>query len=81
MEEDARELPEEVEVKTEKFGKGWMLWGGVTSRGLVPRDGPVFVEDFLYKSRKEKHTMDAEEYERLLEEKARPALKERRSHS
>src|SRR5438034_7177208 len=31
----------------EKFSPGVMLWGGVTARGLIPQNAPVFCDEFL----------------------------------
>ena len=43
--------------------------GGISSWGLVPKSGPVFVQDFLKKHPEEgkKATMTATTYQELLE--------------
>jgi hypothetical protein len=33
-------------VPEEKFESGFMLWGGLTSKGLIPAT-PLFIDEFL----------------------------------
>ena len=32
----------------EKYNKGFMLFGGISSEGLLPRDKPVFFTEWLH---------------------------------
>ena len=37
---------DKLESKEEKYSVGDIIWGGVSCRGLVPSDKPVFMSDF-----------------------------------
>lgn len=68
---DKKSIPTQLSYAyEEKFQKGFMLWGGLTTRGLVP-DSPLFIDEFLdqYEWQKgEKKTMNAARYIDLLEQ-------------
>lgn len=57
-------------VGIEKFSPGTMLFGGVSWRGLIPTNAPIFVDDFLQDNfdfeRGEKKTVNGDRYSVLL---------------
>ena len=58
-----------LHVSEEKFEKGFMLWGGISSRGLIP-ETPLFIDEFLDQyqwNRGEKKTINADRYIDSLE--------------
>ena len=63
----------------EKFSPGTMLWGAVSYRGLIPRDAPVFVDEFLKENFQfnngEKKTMTGPKYAVLLKKIAAVEVK------
>lgn len=36
-----------LEPPAKKFTKCFIMWRAIISRGLIPKDGPIFIEDFL----------------------------------
>jgi len=67
------DLPPGAIHDTEKFSYGCMVWGGISSRGLVPKERPIFVTEFLQNS--SATTMTSSEYVRLLHDFAEPAVR------
>ena len=58
---------------------GFMLWGGVSTRGLIPKDEPIFVEEFLQTcglKRGDKKAMNSDRYMKMLEDIEEPTVKE-----
>ncbi|CAF1331480.1 unnamed protein product [Rotaria sordida] len=68
---DNKSIPSELfYAYEENFEKGFMLWSGLTSRGLIP-ESPLFIDEFLngYEWKKgEKKTINATRYIDLLEQ-------------
>ena len=61
----------------EKFSPGVMLWGGISWKGLIPKDAPVFVDEFLdgYQwSNGTKKTVNGARYEDLISNVAYPSV-------
>ena len=44
---DKSEIRSLLSNKEQKFAPGVMLWGGISSRGLVPSSAPLFVDEVL----------------------------------
>ncbi|CAF3991926.1 unnamed protein product [Rotaria sp. Silwood1] len=68
-----------LEAPVEKFTKGFIMWGAISSRGLIPEDGPIFIDEFLdgYQwNHKPKRTMNGNRYIDLLQERIIPAIEE-----
>lgn len=65
-------------IGQEKFSPGIMLFGGLSSRGLIPRNSPIFVDEWLKsecrKINKERVTMDRFLYIKLIEEELKPHI-------
>ncbi|CAF2840204.1 unnamed protein product [Rotaria sp. Silwood2] len=68
--DDKRPVPSQfLYVSEEKFERGFMLWDGISSKGLIP-ESPLFIDEFLdqYEWKKgAKKTMNAARYIDLLE--------------
>jgi hypothetical protein len=63
-------------VPEEKFESGFMLWGGLTSNGLIPTT-PLFIDEFLDQyewGKGESKTMNGDRYIDLLNDVAIPAM-------
>ncbi|CAF1430396.1 unnamed protein product [Rotaria sordida] len=61
----------------EKFSPGVILWGGISWNGLIPREAPVFIDEFLegYQWPKcAKKTMNGTRYADLIRIIAYPAI-------
>ena len=60
----------------EKFSPGEMIWGGLTAKGLIPSDSPIFVSD-LFKDYQPPlpKAVNGVMYADLVKKKAKPALK------
>ena len=60
----------------EKYSDGVMLWGGITSVGLIPRRAPIYFKKWLTKHcksiRKEKATLDNVIYAHFIEHEVVP---------
>ena len=68
-----------LEAGQEKFSPGFMLWGGVSTRGLIPKNEPIFVEEFLEScnlKRGDKKTMNSDRYIKMLQDHVEPAVRE-----
>lgn len=70
-----------IELQTigqEKFSPGVLLYGGLSSRGLIPRNSSIFVDEWLKrecrKINKERMTMDRFLYIKLIEEELKPHI-------
>ncbi|CAF1072359.1 unnamed protein product [Rotaria sp. Silwood1] len=60
-----------------KFAPGVMLWGGISWNGLIPREAPVLIDEFLegYQwSKRAKKTMNGTRYADLIRTIAYPAI-------
>ena len=54
-----------LEAPVVKFTKGFIMWGAISSRGLIPKDCPLFIDDFLDGYRwkpKAKKTLNSRRY-------------------
>jgi hypothetical protein len=70
-----------IELQTigqEQFSPGVMLFGGISSRGLIPKNSPIFVDEWLKSECKKVHkkrlTMDRFLYIKLIEEELKPHI-------
>ena len=50
--ESIKDAGELLDFACEKFDQNVMLWGGLTWKGLIPRDGPIFVHELKERLRK-----------------------------
>ena len=68
----------------EKYSKGLMLFGGITSEGLLPRNKPIFFTEWLHKKcaeiGKEKKTLDNKIYASFIKDKFVPTLERDLEH-
>jgi hypothetical protein len=63
---DNQDMHNKVTSGVEKFSKSvGMIWGGISSRGLVPKDRPIFIEEFLWNTGDT--TMDTIQHPRLFQ--------------
>ena len=60
----------------EKFSVGEMVWGGISWRGLVPAEKPVFVSDLQKKFEPTPKSVNGDIYAYLVENIAAPAVRE-----
>ena len=75
---------EEIKIKSnkgyEKYSKGFMLFGGICSEGLLPRDEPVFFTEWLHQKceeiNKEKKTLNNVLYAEFIEDYFVPILED-----
>ena len=44
---DPKDMPKKATAGAEKFSGGFMIWGGISRRGLIPKDRPIFIDEFL----------------------------------
>ena len=76
---DRQSIPSELlYAPEERFEGGFMLWGGLTNKGLIPAT-PIFLDEFFneYEWRKgEKKTMNGSRYIDLLKNVAIPAIEQ-----
>ncbi|CAF0750128.1 unnamed protein product [Rotaria sordida] len=79
--ETRESIPRELlEAPTANFFKGFMMWGAISWRGLIPKNGPIFIDEFLdgYEWRHgEKKTMTAQRYIDLLKQNIISSIEER----
>lgn len=62
-------------VGIEKYCPSVMLWGGISWRGLIPNNAPLFVDDWLKLNfPQEPKTMTSDKYCVLLERIAKPSI-------
>lgn len=63
-----------------KFSPGILVYGGISSRGLIPNNSPIFIDEWLAsecrKIGKRKITMDRFLYIQLIEEELKPHIDE-----
>lgn len=66
-------------VLQEKFSPGFILWGGICSKGLLPKKNPIFFSDWLLKyclrEGKVKKTLDSNGYAAFLREIVFPMIR------
>ncbi|CAF2687660.1 unnamed protein product [Rotaria sp. Silwood2] len=68
-----------LELPVEKFTKGFIMWGAIGSRGLIPKDGPIFIDEFLDEyswNRNKKRTLNSQRYIDLLQERIIPSIEQ-----
>ena len=63
-----------LESKEEKYSVGEMIWGGISWRGLVPSDKPVFMSDFFKEYDPVPKTVNGIMYSDLINKYAAPAV-------
>ncbi|CAF1210893.1 unnamed protein product [Rotaria sp. Silwood1] len=77
--ENKHSIPNELSTAPEeKFAKGFMLWGGISSKGLIP-EVPLFIDEFLEQyewKQGNKKIINAGQYTDLLEEVSVPAMQQ-----
>ena len=66
-------------ITYQKSNKSVMLWGGITSEGLIPKDKPIFfkdefLKDYCKKIKKLKITLDNVGYAKFIESMVIPIL-------
>lgn len=79
--EDSSEIPADLrEASAIKFPNGVMFWGAITTKDLVPRDGPINVTHWLRDQRwldkRKRMYMTGDLYAKFLREEAIPAIDE-----
>lgn len=77
---NADEIPSELrEAPREKYPKGIMFWGGISSFGLIPKSGPInftqWLDDQKEDGSRRRVYMTGEHYAKFLREKVFPAVK------
>jgi hypothetical protein len=77
--ENADEINGELrEAPREKYPKGVMFWGAISSRGLIPKNGPINFTKWLNNQKPSGHRgrmyMTGELYAKFLREKCVPAI-------
>ena len=60
----------------EKFSVGEMIFGGVSVRGLIPSDRPIFTSEFLERYEPRPKTINADRYADLIRDVMGDAVKE-----
>ncbi|CAF0835079.1 unnamed protein product [Rotaria sordida] len=79
--ETRESIPRELlEAPTANFFKGFMMWSAISWRGLIPKNDPIFIDEFLdeYEWRHgEKKTMTAQRYIDLLKQNIIPSIEAR----
>ncbi|CAF4081359.1 unnamed protein product [Rotaria sp. Silwood2] len=68
-----------LELPVEKFTKGFIMWGAISSRGLIPKDGSIFIDEFLDEyswNRNKKRTLNSQRYIDLLQERIIPSIEQ-----
>ena len=65
-----------MESKEEKYSVGEMIWGGISWRGLVPSNKPVFMSEFFKDYEPIPKTVNGTMYCDLLRRYAAPAVEE-----
>jgi hypothetical protein len=61
----------------QKYSPGVLLFGAISSRGLIPKTSPIFVDDWLKtecKNFKKRNTMDRFLYIKLIEQELKPHI-------
>ena len=66
---------DKLESREEKYSVGVMIWGGVSWRGLVPSDRPVFMDEFYKNYNPAPKTVSGIMYADLVKDYASPAVK------
>ncbi|CAF2409311.1 unnamed protein product [Rotaria sp. Silwood2] len=70
-----------IDVQTDKFQRGVIFWGAISSQGLIPSHGPNNVSDWLEQQRplnsdrRKRVYLTNQLYEKFLKQKAAPAIK------
>jgi len=67
---------EMLEFSQEKFAQGEMIFGAVTVRGLVPKNGPIFVSDLLNQYNPKPKSVTGQIYADMIDQKIAPAVNE-----
>ena len=65
---------EMLEFSEEKFAQGEMIFGAVTVRGLVPKNGPIFVSDLLKSYDPKPKSVTGQIYADMINMKIAPAV-------
>ena len=67
---------DKLDCKEEKYSLGEMIWGGVSWRGLVPSDRPIFMSEFYKDYNPVPKTVNGNMYADLVRNYAAPAVQE-----
>ena len=65
-----------LESNEEKFSLGEMIWGGVSSKGLIPKSSPIFVSELCNQYDPKPKTVNSEIYTDMIKEQVGPAILE-----
>ena len=65
-----------MESNEEKFSLGEMIWGGVSSKGLIPKSSPIFVSELCNQYDPKPKTVNSEMYADMIKEQVGPAILE-----
>ncbi|CAF3407711.1 unnamed protein product [Rotaria sp. Silwood2] len=76
---DKTTIPAElITVGQQKYCPGVIIFGAISSRGLIPKESPIFIDDWLKteceKLGKKRHTMDRFLYIKLIEQELKPHI-------
>ncbi|CAF3794840.1 unnamed protein product [Rotaria sp. Silwood1] len=76
---DKTTIPAELlTVGQQKYYPGVIIFGAISSRGLIPKESPIFIDDWLKteceKLGKKRHTMDRFLYIKLIEKELKPHI-------
>lgn len=58
----------------EKFSLGEMIWGGISYRGLIPKESPIFVSELCALYSQKQTTVNATMYADMIREKVGPEV-------
>ncbi|CAF3139983.1 unnamed protein product [Rotaria sp. Silwood2] len=72
--------PPLLNASTDKFKKGIIFWGAISSRGLIPAEGPVNLTKWLHQQQQQKKKdrrkyLTSDLYAKFLQQKSAPAIK------
>ncbi|CAF4540605.1 unnamed protein product, partial [Rotaria sp. Silwood2] len=72
--------PPLLNASTDKFKKGIIFWGAISSRGLIPAEGPVNLTKWLHQQQQQKKKdrrkyLTSDLYAKFLQQKSSPAIK------
>jgi transposase len=67
-----------INAPTDKFQKGIIFWGGISSYGLIPARAPINFTEWLHQQlpQNEKKYLTGDLYAKFVTEKAAPAIKQ-----
>ena len=65
-----------MESNEKKFSLGEMIWGGVSSAGLIPRRSPIFISELCALFHPKPKTVNTQMYSDMIRELVGPAVLE-----